>query len=112
MLEQKTGGAVKTVYFIALATMMYYFLTQGASLPIYITFRHLFALLIVASAFVCFLVRPDLPRAVSAGKTGGGRGSPPQPADPIKLGWAGPSEPACGAPCQWQGPTCSSLYWG
>lgn len=39
-------------------------------------------------------------------------GSPPQPADPIKLGWAGPSEPACRAPCQWQGPTCSSLYWG
>ena len=70
MLEQKTGGAVKTVYFIALATMMYYFLTQGASLPIYITFRHLFALLIVASAFVCFLVRPDLPRAVSAVKAG------------------------------------------
>ena len=70
MLEQKTGGAVKTVYFIALATMMYYFLTQGASLPIYITFRHLFALLIVASAFVCFLVRPDLARAVSAVKAG------------------------------------------
>ena len=66
MLEQKTGGAVQRVYFIALATMMYYFLTQVIQLPIYVTFRHAFALLIVASAFVCFLIRPDLPRAAAA----------------------------------------------
>ena len=70
MLEQKTGGAVQRVYFIALATMMYYFLTQVIQLPIYVTFRHAFALLIVASAFVCFLIRPDLPRAAAAVKAG------------------------------------------
>ena len=71
MLEQKTGGAVRTVYFIALAAMMYYFLTQYVYLPpLYVPFRHLFALLITASAFVCFLIRPDLPRAVSAVKAG------------------------------------------
>ena len=70
MLEQKTVGAVGTVYFIALATMMYYFLTQILYLPVYVTFRHAFALLIVASAFVCFLIRPDLPRAAAAVKAG------------------------------------------
>ena len=70
MLEHKTGEAVKTVYFIAAATLMYYFLNQVIQLSIYVTFRHAFALLIVASAFVCFLIRPDLPRAAAAVKAG------------------------------------------
>ena len=39
-------------------------------------------------------------------------GEPAAACGPDQTGLGRSSEPACRAPCQWQGPTCSSLYWG
>ncbi len=70
MPEQRADRPAKAVFFIALATLMYYFLTQILELRVYISYRHLFALAIVFCTFVYFLVRPDLPRAAAAVKSG------------------------------------------
>lgn len=64
---EKTAEAV---YFIVLAALMYYFLQEVLQLRIYITFRHIFALILVFSAFVCFLLRPNIARGVTAVKDG------------------------------------------
>lgn len=59
----KVTDAVVKVYFTATAFLMYYFLTETAYIGgIGVTYRHLFALLIVVSAFVYFLIRPDIAR--------------------------------------------------
>lgn len=52
-------------YFIAVAVLMYYFLTETINLGLFITYRHVFALVLFASAFVCFLVKPNVARAVA-----------------------------------------------
>ena len=46
-LESSIGNKVKTVYFVALAALMHYFLTQILDLGIYISYRHIFALLMI-----------------------------------------------------------------
>ena len=53
------------VYFIAVAVLMYYFLTETINLGIFVTYRHAFALVLFASAFVCFLFKPNIARGVS-----------------------------------------------
>ncbi len=70
MLESTVSKKVQTVYFIAITVMMYYFLNEYIDLGVYITYRHAFALLIIFSAFVSFLITPNIPRAVVAVKSG------------------------------------------
>lgn len=70
-MHQKTlAQKVQTVYFVAVATLMYYFIDSVLQLSIYISFHHAFALLLILSAFVCFLVRPRLVRAAEAVRAG------------------------------------------
>lgn len=62
MFERSAAEKIKTVYFIALAVLMYYFLTEAVVIGVAFTYRHLFAIAIVISGFVCFLARPDIGR--------------------------------------------------
>ena len=66
MLEGKAKEKVIAVYFIALATLMYYFLNQVITIPYTIPVRQIFVLLIIFSGFVCFLIRPNLARGLVA----------------------------------------------
>ena len=64
-MENKHIQTVVKVYFIAVAVLMYYFLTETINLGIFITFRHAFALVLFVSAFACFLFKPNIARGVS-----------------------------------------------
>ena len=70
MLEKTVEGKSRTVYFVSVATLMYYLLQEVLQLPVYFTFRHVLALVLIASAFVCFLIRPNIARASTAVKAG------------------------------------------
>ena len=70
MLEKTVEGKIRTVYFVSVATLMYYLLQEVLRLPVYFTFRHVLALVLIASAFVCFLIRPNIARASTAVKAG------------------------------------------
>lgn len=70
MLQRTAEQKVKTVYFVAVATLMYYLLQEVLELAVYFTFRHVLALVLIASAFVCFLIRPNIARASIAVKAG------------------------------------------
>lgn len=70
MPESTVSKKVQTVYFVAITALMYYFLKKYIDLGIYITYRHAFALLIIFSAFVSFLIKPNIPRAIVAVKSG------------------------------------------
>ena len=48
------------IYFVTLGTLMYYFLEEGMYLPMFISYRQLFAVIIAVSGFVCFLVKPRI----------------------------------------------------
>ena len=65
-MENKLYEKVLKGYFIAVAILMYYFITQTINLGLFITFRHAFALLLFASALVCFLVKPNIARGTAA----------------------------------------------
>ncbi len=52
-------------YFIAVAVLMYYFITQTINLGLFITYRHAFALLLFASALLCFLIKPNIARGTA-----------------------------------------------
>lgn len=57
--------ALKT-YFLAAAVLMYYFITETINLGIFVTFRHVFALVLFASALLFFLFQPNLARGAAA----------------------------------------------
>ena len=63
--EQKAIG----VYFMALSVLMYYFLNSVLEFGLSITYRHLFALIMIFSGMVYFLIKPDLARAAVAVKS-------------------------------------------
>ena len=63
-MENKVATTVLKVYFIAVAVLMYYFLSETINLGLFITYRHVFALVLVASAFLCFLFKPNIARGV------------------------------------------------
>lgn len=69
MTESKILEKTKEIYFVAAAVLMYYFLNEVINLGIYITYRHAFALVLVASGFVSFLYKPDISRGVVAVKS-------------------------------------------
>ena len=63
------NGFVQTafkVYFMAIAVLMYYFLTEVINLGLFVTYRHAFALVLFASAFLAFLYKPNIARGASS----------------------------------------------
>lgn len=70
MEGKKAIKAVVKVYFTAVLFLMYFFINETLFVGgIGITFRHVFALVLVVSAFVYFLVKPDLPTATVSVKS-------------------------------------------
>ena len=65
-MEKHVWEKVQAVWFIALATLMYYFLSETLNLGVFVTYRHVFAILIVISGVISFLIRPDLARGAVA----------------------------------------------
>lgn len=62
-------GQIKKFYFVAVAVMMYYFLTETINLGVFVSYRHAFALTLVFSAGVSFLTKPDIAKSVVALKS-------------------------------------------
>ena len=54
------------VYFMAVSVLMYYFLTEIINLGLFVTYRHAFALVLFASAFLAFLWKPNIARGASS----------------------------------------------
>ena len=63
-MEQKAIKTAVKVYFIAVATLMYYFITEVINVGLFVTYRHAFALVLFASAFLVFLFAPNIARGV------------------------------------------------
>ena len=60
----KAVDTVARVYFLAVMFLMYFFIEEAVYIGgIGITLRHVFALLLIASAFVYFIIKPDVARA-------------------------------------------------
>ena len=57
---------VGKVYFMAVAVLMYYFLMEAINLGLYISYRHAFALVLVASMVLLFLCKPNIARGAAA----------------------------------------------
>ena len=64
-MENKLYEKVLKGYFIAVAVLMYYFITQSINLGLFITFRHAFALVLFVSALLCFLIKPNIARGAA-----------------------------------------------
>lgn len=67
-MENKLLAKAKDVYFIAVATMMYYFLNEYIDVGLHITYRHAFALVLFASAALVFMYKPNIARGFTAFK--------------------------------------------
>ena len=67
-MENKIFEKVKMFYFMAVAVMLYYFITEQLAVVLYITFRHVFALVLAFSALFMFLCKPDIARGVTVFK--------------------------------------------
>ena len=68
-MQDMENQFVKTAakcYFMAIAVLMYYFLTEALNLGLFVSYRHAFALLLVASTFLAFLYKPNIARCVSS----------------------------------------------
>ena len=64
-MENRFVNLTAKVYFMAVAVLMYYFLTEIINLGLFVTYRHAFALVLFASAFLAFLYKPNIARGVS-----------------------------------------------
>ena len=67
-MENKILEKAKVFYFMVVAVMMYYFLNEHLELGLHITYRHAFALVLVASGVLCFLYKPNIARGFTAFK--------------------------------------------
>ncbi len=65
MQENKLMQTILKGYFVLAAVLMYYFLTETINLGLFVTYRHAFALVLFASAFVCFLFKPNIARGAA-----------------------------------------------
>ena len=65
-MENKFLQTTFKVYFMAVAVLMYYFLTEVINLGLFVTYRHAFALCLFASAFLVFLYKPNIARGASS----------------------------------------------
>ncbi len=68
-IENRAAQKIVGVYFVALSVLMYYFLNDDLYFGLSITYRHLFAIIIIFSGFVYFLIKPDIARASVALKS-------------------------------------------
>ena len=68
-MENKYVQTVGKYYFLLVSVLMYYFLTQIINLGLFVTYRHAFALLLFASAFFAFLIKPNIARGVASLKS-------------------------------------------
>ena len=75
-MENKILEKAKTYYFLVVAVMMYYFLTEQLELGLYIAYRHVFALVLFVSAMILFHYRTSVyglpPRICSIAENCGG----------------------------------------
>ncbi len=67
-MENTLFEKVKSVYFIVVAVMMYYFLNEYIDVGLHITYRHAFALVLAFSAIVLFLYKPNIARGITSFK--------------------------------------------
>ena len=67
-MEHKYIPIVGKAYFMAVAVLMYYFLTEVLELGLFISYRHVFALILFASTLVVFLFKPNISRGIVAVK--------------------------------------------
>ena len=65
-MENRFVQTTFKVYFMAIAVLMYYFLTEVINLGLFITYRHAFALVLFVSAFFAFLFKPNIARGASS----------------------------------------------
>ena len=65
-MENRFVQTAFKVYFMAIAVLMYYFLTEVINLGLFVTYRHAFALCLFASAFFAFLYKPNIARGASS----------------------------------------------
>ena len=65
-MENKYVSVVGKAYFMAMAVLMYYFLTEVINLGLFVTFRHAFALVLFVSTFLVFLYKPNIARGVAS----------------------------------------------
>ena len=65
-MEKKYIQIAGKAYFMAVAVLMYYFLTEVINLGLFVTYRHAFALVLFASAFIVFLYKPNIARGVAS----------------------------------------------
>ena len=65
-MSNKYVQTICKFYFMVVAVLMYYFITQVINVGLFITYRHVFALVLFASAFFAFLYKPNIARGVSS----------------------------------------------
>ena len=68
-MENKITQKIKEFYFMVVAVMMYYFLTEYLNLGLHVTFRHAFAFVLAASGILMFLYTPNIARGATAFKS-------------------------------------------
>ena len=68
-MENRVKKTAVTLYFLAAAFLMYYFITQDLNVGLFVTYRHVFALIIAGSAVISFLYKPNIARGVTAAKS-------------------------------------------
>lgn len=67
-MENRFVQTAFKVYFMAIAVLMYYFLSEVINLGLFITYRHAFALVLFFSATLLFLYKPNIERGFTAFK--------------------------------------------
>ena len=65
-MESKFMQTAGKFYFMVIAVLMYYFLTEVINVGLFVTYRHAFALVLAVSTFFAFLVKPNIARGVVA----------------------------------------------
>lgn len=68
-MDSKIMQKAKEFYFVLVAVLMYYFLTEIINLGIFVTYRHAFALVLTASGLLFFLLKPNIARGITAVKS-------------------------------------------
>ncbi len=67
-MDRQIGDKIRDAYFIIVATMNFYFVTQALYVGLAISYRHLFALILVVSGFAVFLYKPNIARGAESFK--------------------------------------------
>ncbi|MBQ3038271.1 MAG: O-antigen ligase family protein [Clostridia bacterium] len=68
-MEKGILSKIKVFYFMVVAVMMYYFLTEIINLGVHVTYRHAFAFVLAASAILAFLYNPNIARGITVFKS-------------------------------------------